>query len=178
MDRANWIAVGLVFAAATVYMLLFFLPRMRAIARSLDELDSRLAYVLEAQKSARATDLMQHQLDDVLGYIEQHDEQLMSQDDLPILFRRISDISKANNAITTRFEPHPDVPYHSFKKASVNLGVHGPFAAVHGVVRDLEALPMRIWVDDLKIRKSGETGENVECDMHLVVFVDNPEKSD
>ena len=178
MDRRGWIAVGIVAAAAVAFLALFFVPEMRAISQSLADLESRITYVLEAQKSARVGEQLQHQLDEVRAYNVVHERQLMSPDDLPALFSQISQISKDNEAVTTKFEPHPPVNYHSFHKVSLSLGVHGPFSAIHGLVRDLEALPMRIWIDEMKIRGPSEPGKPVQCDVLLVVFVDNPEKTD
>ncbi len=121
---------------------------------------------------------MQRDLDKVLAYIGQHNGQFTSREQLPVLFSRISDITKSHNTITTRFEPQPPLEYESFRQLSLNLGVSGPFADVYCVARDLELLPTRVWIDDLKFRAPSEPGKPVECEMFLVVFVDNPEKTD
>jgi Tfp pilus assembly protein PilO len=178
MDRGNLIAIGLVAASALAYTALFYLPGMRAVSRSLDELDSKLTYVLAAQKSARASEQVELELNEVLTYIERYDDQMMAPNDLPTLFRSISQVAKTHGTVTTRFEPHPPVAYQSFEKAPLSLSVQGELAALHGVLRDLEGLPMRIWVDDLKIKGSRESGKPAECEVHLVVFIDHPEKTD
>ncbi len=54
MDRASWIVVGVVSAASIAYVTLSFLPRMREIADTQQQLDTKLAYVLDSQKSARS----------------------------------------------------------------------------------------------------------------------------
>lgn len=178
LDRGSWIAISMVAAAAVLYMVLFFVPNMRSISESLAELESKLSYVLLAQKSARATEKMEAELEDVREYNDQHDDQLLAQKELPALFSQISQISKLHDAITTKFEPHPPIAYDSFRKVALRLGVSGSFPAIFGVVRDLEALPTQVWIDEMKFQGPGKDGEPVECDLLLVVFVDNPAKTD
>jgi Tfp pilus assembly protein PilO len=178
MDRANWIVIAVVIAAAVGYMTLLFLPKMRQVSAAHDELERKLEYVLVAQKSARASNEIQRQLDDVRAYLDKHGHQLMSEAQLPALFSQISHISKAHDAITTKFEPRPPVEYQSFRKASLALGVQADFDSLYDMLQDLESQPMRIWVEDVKIRGPREKGKTVECDLTLVVFVDNPTKTD
>jgi Tfp pilus assembly protein PilO len=178
MDRGNWITVGVLALAAAAYLAISFVPQMRSIAQQQDWLEGKLEYVLAAQRSVRATDAIQRELDEVRAYVDKYDEQLMAQDDLPALYSQISHISKSRGVIATKFEPHPAVAYDSLQKASLSLGVTGPFSAIYGLVNDLEALDTRIWIDGMKIRAGKENGGNTECDMILVVFIDNPEKTD
>jgi Tfp pilus assembly protein PilO len=178
MDLGTWATIALVAATAVAYLTLLFFPQMRAISNSHAELDTKLTYVMKAHKSARAADLIERELHEVQAYIEQHDDQLMAPDDLPSLFRQISHVCKSREAATTRFEPHPPVAYHSLDKASLNLSFQGPFPAVQGLLQDLELFPMRIWVDNIKMSMPQQTTETVECELHLVVFIDNPENTD
>ncbi|MGD9722400.1 MAG: type 4a pilus biogenesis protein PilO [Pirellulales bacterium] len=178
MTRANWLVIGVVAVAAVAFMSLVFVPQMRAISRSIDELDSKLAFVLEAQKSARTTELIERQRAEMQAYINRYDDQLLEQDDLPDLFRQVSQFAKSHDAVTTRFEPHPPVPLRSMRMTPLSLGVSGPLASIHGLLHELESLPVRIWVDDMKLKAAREPGKAAECDLHLVVFIDNPEKTD
>jgi Tfp pilus assembly protein PilO len=177
-NHGNWITIAVVAFATVGFLMLSFLPKMQSISDEQRNLDDKLEYVLHAQKSVRASDELQRELDLVLAYIEKHDDQLIAEEELPALYSKISLVAKAHSAITTKFEPLPSTPYDSFRKASLRLGVNGSFAAIYGLVKDLESLDTQIWVEDLKFRGFGETGKPEECDMLLVVFVDNPEKTD
>jgi Tfp pilus assembly protein PilO len=178
LDRGSWIAMGLAAAAAVLYLVFFFVPQMRATSASLAELEEKLTYILLAQKSGRATEQIEQELDAVQAYVDQHDDQVLEQNELATLFSQISYISKSRNAVTTQFEPLPPTSYDSVRTVSLRLGVKGEFSAVYDLVRDLEGLPTRIWIDDMKFRGESQNGEDVKCDLLLVVFVDNPEKSD
>ncbi len=178
MTRGTMIAAILMCTAAAAYMFLFFIPRMRSVSDTLAELSSKQSYILDAQKSRNASEQSQRELEEADAYIEQQEHQILAPHELPPFFSQISHIAKSNNAITTKFEPQPAIQYASFRKQAVVLGVSGSFSALHGVVRDLETMQARVWIDELRFRGSRENGKPAECDITLVVFVDNPEKTD
>ncbi len=178
MDRGTWGAIALVTATAVVYLTFWFVPQMRAIANSHAELESKLEYVMGAHKSALAADRVEQELREVRAYIEQHDDQLLAEDGMPSLFRQVSHMCKSHEVMTTRFEPLAPVSYHSLERASLSLGVRGPFQSVQRVLHELESLPERVWVDSIKMSRTQEAGDSVQCELRLVVFVDNPENTD
>ena len=176
--RATWLAAICMASTAAVYMAFFFVPNMRSIRSTLAELESRHAFILDAQKTRRVAEQLQTELDETVAYIEKYERQLLAQHELPTLFSQISHITKTHGVTTTKFEPQPPVAYDSLSKVSIGLGLSGKFADVHEALRDLEGLEAQIWFDDLKFRGPREIGKTAEAEIILVVFVDNPEKSD
>jgi Tfp pilus assembly protein PilO len=178
MNRNSWIATCIMVAAAAVFMTCFFLPKMHAISETLSQLETKQSFILEAQKLRSVSEQDRCELESTLAYNTTQGKQILTQADLPMLYGQISQITKSQDAATPKFEPRPPTYYESFHKISIGLGVTGSFSAIHHLVRDLEALPARIWIDEMQIRGPRENGKPIECDMTLVVFIDNPEKND
>ncbi|MBI3839453.1 MAG: type 4a pilus biogenesis protein PilO [Planctomycetia bacterium] len=178
MTRSTWIAAFSMIAAAVVFMTCAFAPGMRSISETLAQLNAKRSFILDAQKLRRVTEQTRCELENTLAYNAKQGTQILTQSDLPVLYGQISQITKSYDAATQKFEPRPPVAYESFHKITIGLGIAGSFSAIHHLVRDLEALPARIWIDEMQIRGPRENGKPVECDMTLVVFIDNPEKND
>jgi Tfp pilus assembly protein PilO len=178
MTRSSWIAACVMIAGAVLFITCLFLPKMRSISETQAQLETKLSFILDSQKLRRATELDRCELESALAYNANQGKQILTQNDLPILYGQISQITKLHDAATPKFEPRPPLYYESFHKISIGLGVTGSFSAIHHLVRDLEGLPARIWIDEMQIRGPRENGKPIQCDMTLVVFIDNPEKND
>ncbi len=176
--RATWLAGICLAATAAIYLAFFFIPNMRSIRVTLADLESQHAFILDAQKTRRVGEQLQTELNETVAYVEKHQRQLLQQHDVPKLFSQISHITRTHGVTTTKFEPQPPVAYETLSKVSIGLGLSGKFPAVHEALCDLEGLEAQIWVDDLKFHGPRESGKTTEAEMILVVFVDNPEKSD
>ena len=159
-------------------MMFFFVPSMASIRTTLADLQSKHGYILDAQNTQRVGNQLQDELAATIEYVDTHRHQVLEQDQVPALLSQISHITKSGAVTTTKFEPQPAIPYETLNKLSIVLGVTGRFQAVYETLCDLEGLETQIWVDDLKFRGPREAGKTTECEMTLVVFVDNPEKSD
>jgi Tfp pilus assembly protein PilO len=178
MTRNTLIAVGLMIVVAAIYVATVFLPGMRSASETLAQLNSKLVCILEAQKMRIINQQIQRDLKNTLSYNDKYGTQILKSSDLPVLYGKISQIAKSHNAAMPKFEPHLPVFYDSVHRMAIGLGISGSFAAIHKIVGELEALPAGIWIDDMQIRGTRENGKSIECDMTLVVFIDNPEKND
>jgi Tfp pilus assembly protein PilO len=178
MTRASWLATFALAAAAVAYMLLLFVPNMKSIRGTLAEIETKQSYILAAQQSLHVAERLRGDVASTDQYVVKQREQLLDPNGLPALYSEISRIAKDHALRTTKFEPKPAVGYDSFEKIAIGLGVSGSFADIHAAIGDLEDLKQQIWVDDVGMHGSREAGKSVECEMTLVVFVDNPEKTD
>jgi len=178
LQRGTWIATSTLAMIAIIYVVCLFIPKMRSVSATLANLETKQAFVLNAHQSRSAAEHAQQELVTAQRYNQEQSANLLRPEDLPTLYGQISNFTKAHQLATPRFEPRAPVAYETLQKISIGLGVSGSFASIHALLRDLENLPQQVWIDQLTMRGPREGGKNVECDMTLVVFIDNPEKSD
>jgi Tfp pilus assembly protein PilO len=176
--RTTWIVGICLAAAAVLYMMFFFVPSMASIRTTLSDLQSKHGYILDAQNTQRVANQLQNELDATIEYVDTHRHQVLEPAEVPALLSQISHVTKTRGVTTTKFEPQPAIPYETLHKLSIVLGMTGRFQAVYGTLSDLERLDAQIWIEDIKFHGPREAGKSTDCEATLVVFVDNPEKSD
>lgn len=57
------------------------------------------------------------------------------------------------------------------------MSVSGSYGAVCKLLAELEKMPEAVWIDQDSMKKTRETGQNVEGELKLEVFTDNSKKS-
>lgn len=60
----------------------------------------------------------------------------------------------------------------------VTLVVSGGFAAIEQLIKNLEELPVTVWIEALKMESAREAGQTTTCEVSLAIFTRNNEKSD
>lgn len=59
------------------------------------------------------------------------------------------------------------------QRVPLNMVCYGSFAHIQSFLAALEALPQRVWLNDLALQAPGEDGEAVRCELAMAVFVDD-----
>jgi Tfp pilus assembly protein PilO len=93
--------------------------------------------------------------------------------DIPALFARIDALAKNANLTIGRFDPQPAVPHESFEEIPINMTCSGTFAQIYEFLRAVEGMPVTVWVESLRMEKTGKAVKGVKCELNLVVFSDN-----
>lgn len=168
----------LAIAAATLgYLFWFFLPGMKTVADIRERIDAKQDYINDAPKLTNTIKQVQLDLDATKAYVAAQRKRVPTQAELTALFGNINRVARDNHMKVTRFEPQATVKLETLAKLPVLFTVQGSFANVHAMIGELEKLPAAIWIDDLKVDGTRESGKTVECNLMLGVFVDNHEKS-
>src|SRR5262249_29653443 len=149
MNRGSLLATTVMFGSGALYALGVYVPGVKAVAEGHSELNRKLAYIVQAEKTDRATDRLQHDLGQMRDYNQLQTRQLLNPTDLPVLYGQISQIAKSHDLATPKFEPKAPAHYESLQRVSIGLGVTGAFESIYALVQDLEALPARIWIDEM-----------------------------
>lgn len=177
-DHGN-LAITVCLVGMTVaYVMVFLLPRERAIGRLREEASAKQDYVVQRGQLGTVLQTTQEQFDKTRQYNATWKQASEGRHTLSSFFGRISALARAAGATTTRFDPEPVVDYDNLRKVPVRMDCTGSFAQICRFVQELECLPRIIWVEDMRLEKlPGNTGI-VKCELDLAIFVDNPDNSD
>ena len=163
---------------AVAYVMVFLLPRERAIGRLREEASAKQDYVVQRGQLGAVLQTTQELLGKARQYNATWKQASEGRHTLSSLFGRISALARAAGATTTRFDPEPIVDYDKLRKIPVRMDCTGSFAQICRFVRDLERLPQVIWIEGIRLEKLSENRGVVKCELDLAIFVDNPDNSD
>jgi Tfp pilus assembly protein PilO len=179
ISRANpWIIVAPGAALALAYLVFVYLPEHRAINALREQLTNTDQYVEGGQNLDLAAQATQHEFDKARAYVRVWEECAPSEDDLSGLFGRINLLARDSGATTVRFDPQPAVPYDKLRRIPVKMACVGSFAQVSKFLQYVEGLDETIWIESLRMEGSGESGEDVQCELTLGIFAGNWDDSD
>lgn len=177
LQRQSYLIIGVVLAVAVGYPICAFFPKMRAISRVRQEIRQKQDFVTQTEKLRPQVEQQKAALSSTFAYNKKQRARLVPADDLSRIYSSISKLAKQAGVTTTRFEPHPPVPYDEFRKIPIGLGVSGSSDGVRSLISEIEQLPYTIWLDGVKLESFGENSETTRCQLDLAIFVDNREIS-
>lgn len=172
--RGSWLVTLSLVAIAVVHLVFVFYPGSKAISQLRREIEYRQHYIRDAANDSATLAIAQQELSSVKSYIKNWQQTASSVHRLPMLFGNINQLCNQTGTTTTRFEPQLINELDCIRKIPINMACRGTFARLHDFIRSLESLPQTIWIDSLHFEKAGKTGENILCEINLVIFSDNP----
>ena len=129
-----------------------FIPTAAAIRQQREEIRTRQEFITQSTYMPQILADTQKQIDRANEYSARWHARLATPSRLPALLGRIT------------------------KQA--DLAGTSSFAQVGGMLARLEQMPDLIWVDEMRLSEAREDSENVQCELRLIVFAGNSEKSD
>jgi Tfp pilus assembly protein PilO len=175
--RSSWLVTLPLMAIAAVHILFVFYPGYKAVARLRVDIDYRQHYISDAAKVAAELASARQELADVNSYIDAWQQSASAIQRLPVLYGDINKLSKQSDTITTRFDPQLINELSQIRQIPINMACKGTITHLYEFIRSLESMPQTTWIDSLRFDSNGQTGENVLCEIKLVVFSDNPKNS-
>jgi len=176
--RNSWIITVAIAAGTVGYLTLLFSPGMRGIAGLRQELRTKQDFVGQAERLRPTTFKLHQDSTAVAKYNEEWAARIIKPAELSRLYGELNGLIKDSGASTARFEPLTPEPYASFRKLPVKLGIEGSFVQLQNVVSRIESLAAFVWIEEIKIEGSQESGRPTKAELTLGMFVDNPKKSD
>jgi Tfp pilus assembly protein PilO len=176
--HSSWMVTIPLAVAAVAYVFFVFLPQKRAIGQIREQIKQRQDYIVEAGTRAGAVEAAQEELETTTAYSTAWSQRAPAERGLSATYARIQELAKAAGTAVVRFDPEPVVRYETISLAPLKLGCIGSFAEVCGFLEDLERLPLGIWVTELRLERSRQNEESVQCEITLGIFACNSEDSD
>jgi Tfp pilus assembly protein PilO len=176
--RANTLVMTLAATAgAAAYLWFSFLPQKHAIAAIHSELSNKLNYATEAAGVAVAIHRIVCETAEIDEYVKRWGGMTATSVEVSTMFGQIAEAIQAEGIETTRFTPEPPVAYAQIRKIPLRVGCRGSHAEIGRLLAAIEALPYRIWVEELSIEAGDKDTQDLTCEITLVIFANNPEKS-
>jgi len=166
----SWMITLPLAGAAAAYVFLVFLPAQRRIGDIRDELNTKREFIANAQMLAPSVLVAHEKLAALTGHDERWQRQTPSRSQLPAVFAGINLAARAAGATTTQFEPQTPIPHETVTQYPLKMSVLGSHQSILRFVRSLERMPASIWVNDLRLEVTRESGENLQCEVDLGVF--------
>lgn len=174
----SWTATVVCVGLTALYGGLFFWPRQQAIRRMQAECETKTEAVAQTARLEPRRALLEKQLSAAKEYASQWERQGIAEDQFAPFLSQVSGLVAASNAKTTKFEPLAATEYRTMRVRPLMLEIQGSYRSVSSVLAGVEAMSAGVWADELHFQKKEKDGENVECQIRLLVFVDHPKKSD
>ncbi len=178
LAASQWIVTVPAVAAAAAYVYFFFIPTQRSIAGIRGELNAADDFIAQVEAFGPAIEATRDQLETTEQYVERWHQAAPDEEGLSAVFGRISRQAKLSGITTTRFEPQPAIPYDTLRRVPVAVTCVGSFEQVCRFLRALEGLKETVWVEAVQMERFAEDGGEVQCELSLAVFADNPDDSD
>jgi Tfp pilus assembly protein PilO len=174
---SSWLVTIPLVAIAAIHIVFVFFPGRKVISQLQKDIEYRQIYISNAANVSVKLADAQQELVKVKSYIENWRRMAYAINRLPVLYGDINKLSKQAGTTTSRFEPQMIIEFGMIRQIPIHMACTGTFAQIHEFIRSLEGLPQTIWIDQLRFDKPGQTGENVLCEINLVVFSDNSKLS-
>ena len=177
----SWIVTLPVVVLAAAYFMLVYLPQRKMIAELQQQVETKRQTLEQARIQVQSVVPTQARLSGAQQYIAKWEKTVPCPSDTSVLYAMIHQLLDDNKLAATRFDPEPPVKHDSITQFPISMEVNGSFADVYSFLDWLELMPLRIWVESLKISANGrhtKDGERIAADIKLVVFAGNFEKSD
>jgi len=178
LKRGSWLVTLALAGGGLLYLVYAFLPNGRAIHALREEICSRQKFGAQTPVLTASLGALQKQLDETRSYVAENRRRLPDGARLPELGSRMTKQADLAGAHTTHFEPQPPKELAGLRMVPVAFNARGSYPEICRLLAGLEALPERIWVNELRFEPAQESGKDTECILKLIVFAGNSEKSD
>jgi Tfp pilus assembly protein PilO len=178
LRQNTWILTLSLAAVASAYLVLVWLPRHRAIKEMCQEVETKRAFVAQATGVSAALLSVQRELDKAQSAVTRWEKAAPGKRDISGLYGKINALAKDARLVIGRFDPQPFVVHEELHEIPITMGCSGRFAQIHEFLRAIERLPATIWVESMRLEKTSTTAKDVQCELNLVVFSNNPQSSD
>jgi len=174
----NWIVTLSIIAAAAIYLTLVWLPGRRTIKAMQAQLGNKQQFIDQATDMPTALVAAQRELQENEAAVAQWENAAPRRKELPTLYGDINALAKDAGLAITRFDPQPFQTHEQIREIPLTIGCTGTFAQVFDFLREVESMPATIWSKLLRIEKIEGTRGDVQCELDLVIFSNNPQNSD
>ncbi|HEX4131331.1 MAG TPA: type 4a pilus biogenesis protein PilO [Pirellulales bacterium] len=173
----TWAITIPIAAAACAYVWFSFVPQMRSIHDLRAEMQRQMDVNKTASEIAAQITRTSQQLDAVNDYIRRQEPESGEPAQISRVLRRIAEAAKRSGVQTTKFVPETPAKLASLERVPVKLGCRGTLSSVCDLLAELEGMHGHLWIDELSFEPLAETGQQVQAEINLAIFVGNSEKS-
>ena len=175
--RTSWFVTLPIAATAVGFLSLIYFPTARSIRETRNEIRLKEDFIREIPSLHVAEAKLQQELEDIEAYRHQCESHMPTPAQLAASFGQINDRARDSGTSTTHFEPQPEQAMQLLHRVPVKMSVTGSYPAICQLLAELEQMPEAVWIDQLSLKRTRESGQNVEGELKLEVFTVNSKKS-
>lgn len=174
----TWLITALLAAFAIAYVVFIFLPMQRAISELSAEFQEKRQQVVHAQSLAGPIVQARQRLVETRNVCVSWREGAPNPSELAQHFASLSQQAQEAGVTIERFDPQLAAEMQVLSQHNVTLQFRGEFAQVFDFLARLEKLPGAAWFRDVRLTTSDSTGQTVQGELTLTIFVDRADYSD
>jgi type IV pilus assembly protein PilO len=176
--QSGWIVTLSLLAMAVAYVMLIWLPGHRAIKEMRDQLEIQRQFIAQAAGLSTSLVVAQQELEKAESVVTRWEKAAPARRDVSSLYGKINALARDARLVVGRFDPQPLIVFDKLEQLPLTVICSGTFAEIHEFLRKIEGLPATIWVDSMRLERTAQNAKDVQCELNLVVFSDNPQSSD
>jgi Tfp pilus assembly protein PilO len=171
----SWSLIALLTLAASSSLAFVFLPRQRILDRRHQELTMQEHCVHQSLHLDAQLLKLDQELHATREYLTGRWPNTPSDSALLGAFGSIAREAQAAGVTTDHFQPQPDEDMAAARPPTgrrwkATLVTEGSFVQLFDLVGRLERLPVRLWIDEMKVQRGKDAGSAARCEMKLVIF--------
>jgi Tfp pilus assembly protein PilO len=178
LRQSSWIVTLSLAAIAVVYVTFVWLPGRRAIQQISDNVEAKQALIAQSTGLSATLMRVQRELDETESAATQWEKAAPGKKDIPALYGKIDALAKGAHLAISRFDPQPFIVHEKLQEIPITMACSGTFAQICEFLRSVEQQSATIWVESIRLEKSVQNTKDVQCELSLVVFSNNPQSSD
>jgi Tfp pilus assembly protein PilO len=174
----GWVVTLSLASVAVGYLVLLYLPGHRAISQASERLEEQRQVLEQSPDLVTALNLAEQEVETAERFVTGWEENWPRTGELSQLYGELYALAEAAGAQVTRFDPEAIVCAERLLKIPLKVGCQGDFKQVFRFLAGLEGLRYEVWINDLRMQSGLEDGEYMSCELSLITFAGNSEKSD
>lgn len=178
LRQSSWIITLSMAAMIVAYLILVWLPRHRVIVDMREQVEAKRTFIAQSTGVSAIVNNVQREIDRAESVASRWEKAAPKKRDIPQLYGKIDALAKKAHLSIAKFDPQPFIVHEQLQEIPVTMTCLGKFADMHAFLRGIEGLPPTIWVESVRFEKSAQNAKDVQCELNLVVFSDNPQSSD
>jgi Tfp pilus assembly protein PilO len=176
--RNSWFVTIPIVVGAVGYLWFVFFPTAKIIQDARNEIHEKEAFIAQSESLHRSVVQMENEVAEARQFTRDWRASSATIGHLSKLLGKITNQVRAAGATATRLDPQPEVVLDTVRRVPVQMELTGSASQIFRVLSLLEQLPETIWVDEVKLEKSGETAGNIQGQLKLEIFAVDLKKSD
>jgi len=177
-SRSNLLMMVGLAALCIGYVYLVFLPTRRNIVKLREELNQKEAYLAQEPVLQASLESATSDIDKTQQYVQVWCSKAPRAGELSSTYGEIHRCVNGAGMEIETFDPQNVTVLQSIRQIPVRLTTQGSFGQIHAMLRALEQLPARPWLESLRIERGKDAEAPLKGEVTLVIFADNPENSD
>ncbi len=175
----SWLITAALVIGSSAYLLLGFMPAMRALAESRQKTAERRDYVSQADRLKPAVENATLELEKTRAYNQRSAEKLSDDRKLAELYQQITTQAKLAGVVSKRFEPQKRTsPYQTLRQSGLTIEAVGSFSQLCAMLAAFESLPVTMNFESIKVMPQRQDGLKSVCELKLAIFLACSEKND